>query len=143
MEVLLQPAFLGLFFVLAALSALIPAFMVRWIMDVKFLHRVSFLAVLLILAASYVAMILVYAWLGLFERALAEEVPLVPGMLLAVAGTALQLILLTAFVLDEHGQMIPMWQWLVALLLQWVVYVVLSILLTFVVIAVALLMSSA
>ena len=124
LSILTEGPFLGILIFAGLMQSLIPSAVLKWVMSAKFLVRVPYLLILVVHIVSFGLMIAIILWLGLFEAAAREQVPFVPSLLLYIAGMLIQLVLLTGFVPDENGDLLPMWQWFVGQLLVIVVYFV-------------------
>jgi len=136
MEDVLTPQVLPFLVLGAALSSLIPAFVVKILMSGVFRHRVSYLMVFIAFIISVVAMIGVLVFLGLADEQSFEALPLDQSLGLTAAGFLVQALLLAAMATDENHEFIALWKWVAVLILQYVVYVVIAFIIAFAVILV-------
>ena len=107
----------------AVASSLIPALVIKVLMSVFFQRSVGFLKVLIaIIASVFLAFGVAYA-LGLQSEAAFRALPQNTTLMITGASMLAQAVLLTVIVTDEIGQRIPLWQWIIVLILQYVLYI--------------------
>ena len=125
----LTPGILAFLFVGMLLSSLLPALVLKLVMDAIFKVRVSYLIVLLMAALSAMAVFMAIAWLGLLDAMLQDRATELPPSLtlsLGAAGILVEAVLLSLFATDEDGQFIAIWKWVVGIFAQMIVYVVIG-----------------
>ncbi|MDA7430297.1 hypothetical protein PGB28_17690 [Primorskyibacter aestuariivivens] len=110
----------------AVISSLIPSLVLKWLMSAIYNIKVSFWILLFVHVLHALIMIVGMAYLGFLDPVVVETLPMVPLLLLSVGSTALKLILLTLFVANEDGDMIAMWRWLMVEIVEFLIYILIS-----------------
>ena len=113
------------------LASLIPAFVVKMLMSVFFGRRVSYLKVLGVMAVTYVTMSMGVTLMGYETEASFETMPDWVAITVIIATFVFQAILLWVAVTDEDGDVVPVLGWVIALVLQYVVYLLIGLLIIF------------
>jgi|SRR6056297_815489 len=112
----------------AVASSLIPAVVIKVLMSVFFQRNVSFLMTLIaIIVSVFLTFGVAYA-LGLQSAAAFRALPQSTTLIITGASMLVQAVILSIIVTDTGGQRVPLWQWIVVLVLQYALYIVFAVL---------------
>ncbi|MBD3662945.1 hypothetical protein [Sulfitobacter aestuariivivens] len=130
---------IGPYLVIAAfLGSVIPSAVSKWLVSLIFGQQVSYFLILMISTITILISIFILFWLDLLAPLMAErDIPAGPSLLLGFASYLLQATMLTLFAHDTDGDAVALWKWLIVLVVQFILYILFSMALAFVLFAVA------
>jgi len=132
MAELLTPQGLLVLLIGSALSALIPALVLKLLMSAVFRRTVRYLLVLLGVTISVFALALIGLYMGVTDEAAVEAMPPLQTGMLVLGGFVVQAAILTFVSPDVEMEFIAIWKWGVVLVLQYVVYFLIGLLIAFI-----------